>query len=57
MNTSTKNMKELDLNEMEQANGGIIFSVTALMIATAALVGTGSLYLAEKLSPTPVFFD
>jgi len=54
MNT---NMKELNLEEMEQANGGIIFSATALiLVASTALVTTGSLYLADKLSPTPVIF-
>ena len=54
MNT---NMKELNLNEMELVNGGILFSATALIIAAStALVTTGSLYLADKLSPTPAIF-
>ena len=52
-----KDTKELNLNELEQANGGIIFSATALiLIGATALVTTGSLYLADQLSPTPVIF-
>ena len=53
----SNNMIELNLNEMEQANGGIIFSATALILAASTvLVTTESLYLADKLSPTPVIF-